>query len=64
VVTNLVVESTARAADDAGFAVTVLEDLCAAPNPEWHRFSIETMLPLFATVVSSADYFGSRRAGG
>jgi nicotinamidase-related amidase len=57
VVTNLVVESTARAADDAGFAVTVFEDLCAAPNPEWHRFSIDKMLPLFATVLSSTEYF-------
>jgi biuret amidohydrolase len=56
VVTNLVVESTARAADDAGFAVTVLEDCCAAPNPDWHRFSIEQILPLFGTVLSSAQF--------
>lgn len=56
VVTNLVVESTARAADDAGFAVTVLEDCCAAPSPEWHRFSIENLLPLFARVVSSSEF--------
>jgi nicotinamidase-related amidase len=53
VVTNLVVEATARAADDAGFSVVVLEDLCAAPNPAWHRFSVENMLPLFATVTNS-----------
>ncbi len=53
VVTNLVVEATARAADDAGFAVVVLEDLCAAPNPAWHQFSVENMLPLFATVTNS-----------
>jgi nicotinamidase-related amidase len=32
---------------DAGFAVTVLKDCCAAPNPDWHRFSIENILPLF-----------------
>jgi biuret amidohydrolase len=51
VVTNLVVESTARAADDAGLAVTVLEDLCAAPNPVWHQFAIENTLPLFAMVT-------------
>jgi nicotinamidase-related amidase len=56
VVTNLVVESTARAADDAGFAVIVLEDCCAAPNPDWHRFSIEQILPLFGTVLSSAQF--------
>lgn len=58
VVTNLVVESTARAADDAGFAITVLEDLCAAPNPDWHKFAIENTLPLFAEVTTSDRIFG------
>ncbi len=53
VVTNLVVEATARAADDAGLAVTVLEDLCAAPNAEWHAFSVKNILPMFATVTTS-----------
>lgn len=56
VVTNLVVESTARAADDAGFAVTVLEDVCAAPNPDWHKFAIENTLPLFGSISSSKDF--------
>jgi nicotinamidase-related amidase len=56
VVTNLVVESTARAADDAGLAVTVLEDLCAAPNPEWHDFAVKNMLPLFANVTTSDTF--------
>jgi nicotinamidase-related amidase len=58
VVTNLAVEMTARAADDAGFALTVLEDCCAAPNPAWHAFSVENILPLFATVSSSKAVFG------
>ena len=58
VVTNLVVEMTARAADDAGFALTVLEDCCAAPNPAWHAFSVDNILPLFATVSSSKSVFG------
>jgi nicotinamidase-related amidase len=53
VVTNLVVESTARAADDAGLAITVLEDVCAAPNPEWHDFAIRNTLPLFAQISST-----------
>ena len=57
VVTNLVVESTARAADDAGLAVTVLEDCCAAPNPEWHRFSVENILPMFGGVTTVAAFF-------
>lgn len=58
VVTNLVVEMTARAADDAGFALTVLEDCCAAANPAWHAFSVDNILPLFATVSSSRSVFG------
>jgi nicotinamidase-related amidase len=53
VVTNLVVESAARAADDAGFAVTIIEDCCAAPNPDWHRFAIENTLPLFGEISST-----------
>jgi nicotinamidase-related amidase len=56
VATNLVVESTARAAGDAGFAITVLEDCCAAPNADWHRFSIENILPLFGEVSSSQKF--------
>ena len=58
VATNLVVEATARAADDAGFAVTVLEDCCASPNPAWHQFAIESMLPLFGKVSKTADFIG------
>jgi biuret amidohydrolase len=56
VATNLVVESTARAADDAGLAVTVLEDCCAAPNAAWHQFAIDNMLPLFAELSTSTKY--------
>jgi nicotinamidase-related amidase len=56
VVTNLVVEMTTRAADDAGFAITVLEDCCAAPNPDWHRFSVENILPMFGEVSSSEKF--------
>ncbi len=56
VATNLVVESTARAADDAGLAVTVLEDCCASPNPNWHQFSIDNMIPLFGDVSTSTTY--------
>lgn len=53
--TNLVVESAARYADDAGFAVTVVEDCCASPNPAWHEFAITQILPVFGRVVSSKD---------
>ncbi|WP_270889330.1 cysteine hydrolase family protein [Pedococcus sp. 5OH_020] len=53
VATNLVVESCARHATDAGLQVTVLEDLCASFSPEAHAFAVDTTLPMFATVASS-----------
>ena len=62
VVTNLVVESTARAADDAGLKVRVLEDLCAAPNPEWHDFAIRNTLPLFAEVMDTQKFLAESDA--
>jgi nicotinamidase-related amidase len=62
VVTNLVVESAARAADDAGLRVRVLEDLCAAPNAEWHEFAVRNTLPLFAHVTTSEDFLAESDA--
>ena len=56
IATHLVVESSARFADDAGFAVTVLSDCCLAPDPDAHRNAIERTLPLFGRVLSSADF--------
>jgi biuret amidohydrolase len=53
--TNLVVESAARYADDAGFAVSVVEDCCASPNPAWHEFAVTQILPVFGRVVASSD---------
>jgi nicotinamidase-related amidase len=53
--TNLVVESAARYADDAGFAVSVIEDCCASPNPAWHEFAVTQILPVFGRVVASND---------
>lgn len=56
VATNMVVEGTARYAADAGYGVTVLDDLCAGSNPEAHDFSITQILPAFGSVVRSEDY--------
>ncbi|MFM0283798.1 cysteine hydrolase [Paraburkholderia sediminicola] len=53
--TNLAVESAARYADDAGFAVSVVEDCCASPNPAWHDFAITQILPVFARITKSQD---------
>ncbi len=55
VATNMVIESAARYADDAGFHVTVVEDACASFRNDWHEFSVNSILPLIGRVVSSAD---------
>jgi len=59
VYTHMVVDSTARFADDCGFVVTVLEDCCASPDPELHRVEVDKILPLFGRVTSSADFIAS-----
>jgi len=51
--TTLAVEGTVRAAANRGFRVVVLEDCCASVPDDWHRFSVEHILPLLATVTSS-----------
>jgi len=56
VYTHMVVDSTARFADDCGFEVTVIEDCCASPDPELHRIEVEKILPLFGEVKSSAAF--------
>ena len=55
VATNMVVESAARYADDAGFQVTVVEDACASFRADWHEFSTTVILPLIGRVASSSD---------
>lgn len=54
--TNNAVEITTRFADDAGFAVTVLEDCCASGNAEMHRFAVEKVLPMFGRVTNSEAF--------
>ena len=61
VYTHMVVDSSARYADDAGFHVTVLEDCCASPDPELHRIECEKILPLFGEVTSSAAFLAGLR---
>jgi nicotinamidase-related amidase len=53
--TNIAVEGIVRASVNRGFDVVVLEDCCASYPDEWHRFSIENIMPLLATVTSSAE---------
>jgi nicotinamidase-related amidase len=51
--TNLAVEGIVRASVNRGFDMVVIEDCCASYPDEWHRFSIENILPLIATVTTS-----------
>ena len=51
--TNLAVESIVRASVNRGFDMVVLEDCCASYPDEWHRFSIDNIMPLLATVTTA-----------
>jgi len=53
--TNLAVEGIVRASVNRGFEMFVIEDCCASFPDEWHEFSIRNIMPLLATVTSSAD---------
>lgn len=63
VATHLVVESTARFADDAGFAPVVIEDICAAPNPALHDHFINMIAPAVGTVSSTAAFVAAASEG-
>jgi nicotinamidase-related amidase len=56
VYSHMVVDSTARHADDSGLVVTVLEDCCASPDPEVHRVEMEKILPVFGTVTTMSNF--------
>jgi nicotinamidase-related amidase len=53
--TNLAVEGIVRASVNRGFDMVVVEDCCASYPDEWHRFSIDNIMPLLATVTSAAE---------
>jgi nicotinamidase-related amidase len=60
--TNLAVEGIVRASVNRGFDVVVIEDCCASYPDEWHRFSIDNIMPLLATVTSSDAILAALRA--
>lgn len=47
--------STARAASDEGFVVTVVQDACADPRPEVHELLVSSVLATTAHVVSANE---------
>jgi nicotinamidase-related amidase len=61
--TNLAVEGIVRASVNRGFDMVVVEDCCASYPDEWHRFTVENILPLISTVVAADEViaaFGQR----
>jgi nicotinamidase-related amidase len=57
--TNLAVEGIVRASVNRGFDLVVIEDCCASYPDEWHRFSIENIMPLLATVTTAEAVMGA-----
>src|SRR5512143_1059539 len=53
--TNLAVEGIVRASVNRGFDLIVVEDCCASYPDEWHRFSVENILPLLSTVMAADE---------
>jgi nicotinamidase-related amidase len=53
IATNLVVESTARHASDAGYDTVVVADACSAASSEIHRASLASLAML--TTIRTAD---------
>ena len=51
--TNFAVEGTVRAAVNRMFDVVLVEDCCSSVPDEWHRFSVENILPLISTVTNT-----------
>ena len=61
--TNLAVEGIVRASVNRGFDMVVIEDCCASYPDEWHRFSIDNIMPLLATVTTSDAALAALGAG-
>jgi nicotinamidase-related amidase len=55
IATNIGVESTARAAFDAGYALVFASDAMASFSAEWHDFSVNNIFPRMGRVRTSAE---------
>ncbi|MCZ4551479.1 cysteine hydrolase family protein [Gordonia rubripertincta] len=55
VASSAVVTATVYAAADLDYKVTVLADACADPDPEVHRFLMDTLFPARGIAVLSTD---------
>ncbi len=54
-VTSLCIDSTARAAYEKGYQVSILEDCCSARTPLEQEFFCQNVFPLYAKVISSSE---------
>ncbi len=55
IATNMGVESTARAAYDAGYALVFAEDAMTTMGKEWHEFSTKNLFPRMGRVRSTEE---------
>ncbi|MQY14467.1 Isochorismatase family protein YecD [Streptomyces sp. RB5] len=55
-VTNMGVESTARAASDLGYEVEFVADAMSGLAAEEHDFAVTTIFPRFGRVTATRDY--------
>lgn len=55
IATNMGVESTARAAFDAGYALIFAEDAMTTMGAEWHNFSVKNLFPRMGRVRSTQE---------
>ena len=53
--TNFAVEGIVRASVNRGFEIVLIEDCCASISQEMHDWSVANIMPVFATVTSSAE---------
>ncbi len=61
VATSGCVLSTVRIAADLDYRLTVIEDLCADPDPETHAFLTTKLFPRQATILKSDAFTASLR---
>ena len=55
VMTNFGIESTARAADELGYAVVLVEDASSSFTSEAHEFAVKEIFPRFGATIVDTD---------
>lgn len=58
-VTNWIVESTARDAMNRGYNIYTLSDCCQGVNEEMHKWSLSNILSVIGSVIDSRSYITS-----